>query len=139
MKHQEQIHRALAKEKERKRLLDLIKNGETCGICLEEFEDPVNMSTTLCGHTFHNECMKRLRESQAFRRDPKCPNCRAVLPRRPGDRDLGNSADLMQALFPFMLPGGFPMAVAAAIAEEGFSITGSVGFVDSNPNATNRA
>ena len=113
--------RAIAKQKELQRLSERARGGETCGICLEEFDDPETMTTTLCGHVFHEECMDRLRISEAFRRDPKCPNCRAVLPRAQGDpspeeqgvEELG-IVNIM-ALIPFQLPNGVPVVVAAGI------------------------
>ena len=51
----------------------------TCGICLEESKDPLNLP---CGHSFCNGCLNEWRsrygEEEEMRR--KCPICRARIP-----------------------------------------------------------
>ncbi|KAK6438488.1 hypothetical protein LTR95_005306 [Oleoguttula sp. CCFEE 5521] len=62
-------------EETKKGLQDLlqvnIESQEDCAICLEPLHDP---KITLCGHSFGNECISKVIETQH-----KCPMCRAVL------------------------------------------------------------
>lgn len=77
----EKLEREIAKRAERMRLVERLTGGEEerCSICMELCHDPESVCTTLCDHLFHHECMKRLRDSVDFQREPKCPNCRTSL------------------------------------------------------------
>ncbi len=54
----------------------------TCGICLSSFtDDGVVPTTTPCGHSYCVACITDwLRRNPA---DPRCPACRASIPRAP--------------------------------------------------------
>ena len=51
----------------------------TCGICLEESEDPLNLP---CGHSFCDGCLDGWRSRYGVDEDMrrKCPICRASIP-----------------------------------------------------------
>lgn len=46
----------------------------TCSICLEPLTKDKNITTTVCGHTFHATCLLK-----ASRQSSTCPLCRAPL------------------------------------------------------------
>lgn len=45
---------------------------KSCPVCMEQFSDAKIIAVTLCGHTFHKDCIKLVRDS-------KCPVCRKDL------------------------------------------------------------
>jgi len=61
-----------------KSVADAPDPGEVCGICLESTcIEGQSLSSSLCGHWFHDECLERWRAQCA--QDPKCPTCRCPL------------------------------------------------------------
>ncbi|EJK56185.1 hypothetical protein THAOC_23979 [Thalassiosira oceanica] len=57
----------------------VVSGDRTCGICLEDSKDPVNLP---CGHSFCDGCLNEWRSRygvlEEMRR--KCPICRATIP-----------------------------------------------------------
>jgi hypothetical protein len=53
---------------------NVINDNYNCTICMEDFIDNSSMViTTKCGHTFHEQCFKKLINKNLI--CPKCPNC----------------------------------------------------------------
>ena len=53
---------------------NVINDNYNCTICMEDFIDNSSMViTTKCGHTFHEQCFKKLIDKNII--CPKCPNC----------------------------------------------------------------
>ena len=52
---------------------------QTCGICLEESKDPLNLP---CGHLFCDGCLDEWRSRYGVKQEMrrKCPTCRATIP-----------------------------------------------------------
>ena len=48
--------------------------SEKCPICLDILDTNINVATTVCGHTFHTNCLL-----QASNQTPNCPLCRKML------------------------------------------------------------
>ena len=55
-----------------------------CAICQDIINENDTVFTTICNHTFHQECWTQLSNSSLG--DYKCPLCRTQ--QRPGDPDL---------------------------------------------------
>lgn len=76
------IEKSLSDEKELiipKHLLEAFTKCEgrwTCTLCLCGFEETKEIHSTKCGHLFHKDCMKNLKNSSGSKKN-KCPNCRA--------------------------------------------------------------
>jgi len=52
---------------------------QTCGICLEESKDPLDLP---CGHSFCDGCLDEWRSRYGVEEEMrrKCPICRATIP-----------------------------------------------------------
>jgi len=48
---------------------------ETCAVCLDSFDELLNVTITECGHIFHSSCMFKVIKSGNY----DCPICRTVL------------------------------------------------------------
>ena len=48
---------------------------ETCAVCLDSFDELLNITITECGHIFHSSCMFKVIKSGNY----DCPICRTVL------------------------------------------------------------
>ena len=76
-----QVHDATRKNSMADTLQDdtVVVADSTCGICLEESKDPLNLP---CGHSFCEGCLDEWRSrygvDEEMRR--KCPTCRAAIP-----------------------------------------------------------
>ena len=71
------------KIKDRNSLIDKIEtikfdidkaNFFQCGICMDSFYDEENVKSLLCGHIFHNECLK-----QWIQTNNNCPFCNYLI------------------------------------------------------------
>ena len=66
------VTRGIKKEKAEKLIREVTcEQGETCAICLNEFEDRERGSQLKCGHTFHRDCLHSWIENTG-----NCPSCR---------------------------------------------------------------
>lgn len=54
----------------------LIKEGDICSVCTEEFKKQETVSLLKCNHAFHHECLKKWMTSKRFEQ-VTCPNCRS--------------------------------------------------------------
>jgi hypothetical protein len=65
------------------------QNTEECCVCLEDFEDNVEMHTLPCGHYFHCHCIQQWFQGHNF-----CPLCKSVL--KNCDEDTSSSSETLQ-------------------------------------------
>jgi len=60
-------------------LLDEKGRAQQCSICYEQFDSHNTIRRTPCGHIFHEKCLVKWYNTNAARRKPTCPLCRADL------------------------------------------------------------
>lgn len=53
--------------------------GNNCTICLEQFKYKVSVVKGICGHIFHEKCLKELLYKDINKDEHKCPNCNGNL------------------------------------------------------------
>lgn len=53
--------------------------GNICTICLEQFKPKVSVVKGICGHIFHEQCLKELLYKDMDKDEHKCPNCNGNL------------------------------------------------------------
>ena len=71
----------------------LARRPKDCAVCLEEFQQGEALLQTLCGHGFHEACMRRAAVAEYARaRMLTCPKCRSVLPFAPPRRENSHPA-----------------------------------------------